>query len=173
MDPQKKSVPVLNGEELYVPFVGAIIENENADQKQILIQVRQKASDKVYDGSYEIPGGKFSAFEDIYESLRREVKEESGLTLSFITGEKERIDCPNRGHTSTLIDPFCVTQTKEGPFIGIIFLCKAAGTPLQLTNETKEARWIEVTELKKIIGETPELFYTPFLAPLKKYLGII
>jgi len=169
----EKELPTLRGEQLYIPFVGAIIERETGDGKtQVLIQVREKESDKIYSGSIEIPGGKLSAFEDIYETVRREVKEESGLTVTFIGGEDKRIDCPNKGDISTLIQPFCVTQMKNGPFIGIIFLCKAVGEPILVTAETKDAKWIDIEELKKIINESPERVYTAFLAPLRKYLDI-
>lgn len=162
-------VPVLNGEELYIPFVGAIIEKEEFNEKYILIQVREKTSDKIYRGSLEIPGGKMRAYEDIYESLRREVKEESGLDISFIEGEKDKRSFKNKDHHSSLIEPFCVTQMAEGPFIGIIFLCKATGIPALKTDETKEAHWMRVSELKKIVEETPEKIFTAFLAPLVKY----
>ncbi|MBU0569974.1 NUDIX domain-containing protein [Patescibacteria group bacterium] len=80
-------VPTFRGEKLYFPFVGAIIEREVGGEKQVLVQVRQKDADQVYSGSFEIPGGKFRAFEDVYETVRREVKEESGLEITFIKGE--------------------------------------------------------------------------------------
>lgn len=164
------SVPVLRGEELYIPFVGAIIERVHANQKQILLQVRAKSSDKKYSECFEIPGGKLRAFEDIYDCLKREVKEECGLEITFIANENKKLDFKNNGDTSTLIIPFCVTQMIEGPFIGLIFLCKAQGEPILLTNESKDARWIDLVELKAIVNNTPERFYTAFLAPIKKYL---
>lgn len=169
---RKKELPILRGEELYIPFVGAIIERINREgKKEILIQIRQKASDE-YHNSIEIPGGKLKAFEDIYEAVRREVKEESGLEISFIHGENKRIDYPNREDISTLVEPFCITQMKNGPFIGVIFLCRAIGEPLTNTDETKEAKWIDCEELMNIVNSSPEKIYTAFLAPLKKYLNI-
>ncbi len=63
------SVPVLRGEELYVPFVGAIVERMYLGKKQILLQIRAKSSDKKYSECYEIPGGKLRAslyWNDIY-----------------------------------------------------------------------------------------------------------
>lgn len=166
----ERELPSLRGENLYIPFVGAIIERETDGKKQILVQVREKEEDKVYSGSIEIPGGKFRAFEDIYETVRRETREESGLDVTFIEGEDRRIDYPNRENTSTLLDPFCVTQMRDGPFIGIIFRCKAEGVPVQKTNETKEARWMDIEELRRIVNDTPERVYTAFLGALKKYV---
>lgn len=167
-----QELPTLKGEKLYIPFVGAIIERRmDSGKKQILIQIRAKESDRLYSGSIEIPGGKLRAFEDIYETLRREVKEESGLDVTFIKGEEKRIDYPNQGDVSTYIQPFCVTQMKNGPFIGIIFLCEAVGQPALSTEESRDARWIDTDDLQQIVNLHPERIYTPFLAPLKKYLN--
>ena len=98
----ERELPSLRGEKLYIPFVGAIIERTIDGKKQILVQVREKEEDKVYSGSVEIPGGKFRAFEDIYETVRREAREESGLNVTFIEGEDRRIDYPNRENTAAL-----------------------------------------------------------------------
>lgn len=75
-------LPRMGGEALTIPFVGAIIERDSKNgEKEILIQTREKTSDPKYSRTLEIPGGKFRAGESVYETLRREVKEESGLTL--------------------------------------------------------------------------------------------
>lgn len=166
-----KDLPILKGEALYIPFIGAIIERTHEGQRQVLIQIRQKPQDDYHD-SIEIPGGKMKAFEDIYETVRREVKEETGLNITFIQGEDKRSDFQNREDTSSEIVPFCVTQMKKGPYIGIIFLCQATGEPLLKTAETKEARWISCTELLHIVTSTPEKVYTAILTPLKKYLTL-
>lgn len=169
----KKELPTLRGEELYIPFVGAIIERTDQEgKKQILIQTRQKQSDLIYSGCIEIPGGKLQAYEDVYQTIRREVKEESGLDIVFIQNEDRRIDYQNKNDTSTLIEPFCVTQMRNGPFIGLIFLCQATGTPAKITDETTDVKWINVEELREIIRKQPEKIYTAFLGPLKKYIGL-
>ena len=168
-----KELPVLRGESLYIPFVGAIIERTtDLGQRQILIQTRAKKSELQHDNVIEIPGGKMRAFEEVFDTVRREVKEETGLDVTFIVGESKRIDYPNNGDLSTLVEPFCVTQIQTGPFIGLIFLCSAVGFPALVTDETKEARWINIEELNRLINSSPERFYTPFLGPLRKYLQI-
>lgn len=167
----KKELPTLRGEALYIPFVGAIIERMNGTTKEILIQVREKSSDRKYSGSIEIPGGKMRAFEDVYETLRREVKEETGLDLVFVQYADQRQDYVSREDCSSFIQPFCVTQMQQGPYIGLIFLCAAKGTLLEKTDESKEIRWIACGELKAWVDTHPERVYTAFLAPLKKYLG--
>lgn len=167
----KNEVPILRGEALYIPFVGAIIERlDKENRKQVVIQIRKKESDLTYNGSIEIPGGKLKAFEDIYDAVRREVHEECGLKISFIRDEEFRKDFANREDVSSLIEPFCVTQMKNGPFIGMIFLCRAEGKLAHNTKESREAKWIDIVDLKDIVEKTPEKIYTAFLAPLKKYL---
>ncbi len=168
---KNKNVPTLRGEQLYIPFVGAIIYQDSENGMEILVQIREKGSDKEYSGSVEIPGGKFRAFEDVYDTVRREAKEESGMDITIIEGENDREDFENRGHQSSLIKPYCVTQMKQGPFIGLIFLCKAKGEPAQKTNETKEAKWMSISEIKDIVENQPEKIYTAFLAPLKKFIS--
>ncbi len=170
-DPDTTKLPSLRGEFLYIPFVGAIIERNFEGKKQVLIQIREKDTDPIYSGSLEIPGGKFRAFEDVYTTLRREVREECGLEITFVEGEDRRKDYSNRDDTSSQIDPYCVTQMAKGPFIGMIFKCQATGEPVQKTNETKEARWIDFTELKDLVDSHPEKIYTAFLAPLKKFVA--
>jgi 8-oxo-dGTP diphosphatase len=168
----KNRFPNLEEEKLYIPFVGAIIERKGpSGEKEILIQIRQKELDPLYNGSIEIPGGKLKAYEDVYEAIKREVKEESGLEITFIEKENSRVDLQNRGDVSSLIEPFCVTQMQNGPFVGLIFLCKAIGQPSQITDEARDIRWIAVSELRKIIELTPEKIYTAFLGSLKKYLS--
>jgi len=168
--PTSENVPTLRGEQLYIPFVGAIIYQDSENGLEVLVQTREKGSDKEYSGSVEIPGGKFRAFEDVYDAVRREAKEESGMNITIIEGQDDREDFENRGHQSSLIKPYCVTQMKQGPFIGLIFLCKAEGEPIQKTNETKEAKWMPISEVKEIVENQPEKIYTAFLAPLKKFV---
>ena len=160
-------LPKLGDEALAIPFVGAIIENES---QEILVQTRNKKSDPKFSGTMEIPGGKIRAGESIYETLRREVLEESGVEITSVIDENDFKHNFSNGMSSDLFSPFCVTQSPEGPFIGLVFRCKATGEPAKETNETKNCQWIKLTELKNIINQTPEKIYTPFLGALKKLL---
>jgi 8-oxo-dGTP pyrophosphatase MutT (NUDIX family) len=168
----EKELPSIRGEKLYIPFVGAIVERRLAGKLQVLIQTRVKSSDIEHDGTLEIPGGKMRAFESIFDAVRREVKEETGLDVTSIMGEDWKVDYPNGEDTSTLIEPFCVTQMQTGPFIGIIFRCTATGELAVATDEARDIRWVDIDKLRQLIDQSPESFYTPFLGPLKKYLHL-
>lgn len=170
---KEKELPQISGEQLYIPFVGAIIERtDQSGSKQILMQIRDKPSDVANFGCYEIPGGKLKAYEDVFDAVRREIKEECGLDVTHIHGEDERIDCFNKKDVSTIFEPFCVTQMKNGPFLGVIFLCRASGVTQAAPNESKDIEWMNVDLLKHIMLHHPERIYSPFYAPLRKYLDL-
>ena len=58
------------------PAVGAIVEKDINGVRHILIQKRQKNNSE--DGMIEIPAGKIREYENVFETLRREVWEETG-----------------------------------------------------------------------------------------------
>lgn len=166
-------LPRLGEEALTIPFVGAIIERiSESGEVEILVQTRNKKSDPVFSGTMEIPGGKFRAGESIYETLRREVLEESGMEIVSVQ-EEEKVE-HNFSHdmSADTFSPFCVTSSPEGPFVGFIFRCKATGTPAEQTNESKNCMWITISELKRIISNNPEKIYTPFLGALRKFVTL-
>ncbi|KKT57758.1 MAG: Phosphohydrolase [Candidatus Amesbacteria bacterium GW2011_GWA1_44_24] len=164
-------LPRIGTEALTIPFVGAIIERlGDSGEKEIIVQTRSKESDPKFSGTLEIPGGKFRAGESIYQTVRREVLEESGLEITLVGGEDETLHTSSHDMSSDIFHPFCVTQSPEGPFVGFIFRCTATGTPASETNETKGCHWIKVSELKTVIETNPGRIYTPFLGALSLYI---
>jgi SAM-dependent methyltransferase len=69
-----------------IPFCGAIVERTHNGQTELLMQTRWKGvADTVYSGTLEFPAGKLDQpFENVFDTLAREIKEESGLTLKSI-----------------------------------------------------------------------------------------
>jgi len=65
-----------------IPYVGGIIERKNSEGTELLIQTRWKPNrDPLYSGTLEFPAGVLDKpFEDVFEALKREIKEETGLT---------------------------------------------------------------------------------------------
>jgi len=57
------------------PAVGAIIEKVSNDKRYILIQDRNKNNDDIETGMIELPAGKIREYENIFDALRREVRE--------------------------------------------------------------------------------------------------
>ena len=67
------------GENLAIPAAAAIIEKEVGGKRYILLQTRHKPEvSPAYTGLFEIPAGCIRTYEDIFETLKREIKEETG-----------------------------------------------------------------------------------------------
>lgn len=78
-------------EKFAIPCVAAIIEKIVNNEKYILIQTRQKEDGAETNGMLEIPAGKIREYENVFVALRREVKEETGLTITKILGEDRQV----------------------------------------------------------------------------------
>ena len=140
-------------EKFAIPCVAAIIEKIVNNEKYILIQTRQKEDGAETNGMLEIPAGKIREYENIFRALRREVKEETGLTITKILGEDRQI--PNLIGDNEVISytPYCVTQNLSGAYCIILntFLCEAEGELLTETNESQNIHWMKIEELKKFL----------------------
>ncbi len=96
--------------EIFVkPAVGAIITKQTDNNEFILVQDRKKNSADGTDGLLEIPAGKIREYENIFDALRREVWEETGLHLTQIQGEENSHSLNIVGNQTISISPFCIT----------------------------------------------------------------
>ena len=116
-------------EKFTVPCVAAIIEKITNNEKYILIQTRQKEDGAETNGMLELPDGKIREYENIFEALRREVKEETGLSITKILGEDNQISNFIKGNEVISYTPYCITQNLSGVYSIILntFLCEANG----------------------------------------------
>lgn len=103
-------------EKFAVPCVAAIIEKIVNNEKYILIQTRQKEDGAETNGMLEIPAGKIREYENIFEALKREVKEETGLTITKILGEDRQVSNLIDGNEVISYTPYCVTQNLSGVY---------------------------------------------------------
>ena len=161
-------------EKFAVPCVAAIIEKIINNEKYILIQTRQKEDGAETNGMLEIPAGKIREYENIFEALKREVKEETGLTITKILGEDNQISNFIKGNEVISYTPYCVTQNLSGVYSIILntFLCEAEGELLSETNESQNIHWMKIEDLKKILKNNPEKIFLLHINALQKYLGI-
>lgn len=158
-----------------VPFVAGIIERTNDQGKQFLIQTRWNPSrESIYNGTFEFAAGTLDKlYENVYDALAREIKEETGLALSKIIDDSKTAALSPQGIDAAFgFRPFCCTQQlREGrPWVGFIFRCEVEdGEPTDQEGESKNVHWIDAAEFKKIYDETPEKIFTLELPAWKYY----
>lgn len=148
----------------------AIIERMAPDGPEILVQRRNKP----YEGrtSMELPGGRVEEYESLVDALKREVREETGLELSYIRGLETRIETNDVDTNVECFQPFAVYQTLRGPVdsMGVYFLCQAEGQLLDSGDETENPRWMTISEITRLLEKKPEQFSFVDRAGLVYYL---
>jgi len=152
--------------------VSAIIERFHNGQWEILLQTRWKPEeDPKHSGLLEIPGGRIELGEDVYPALKREVKEECGLEIESIKPGKETVTKGKFDEVSIAFVPFCGERYLGSNFAGFAFVCTAKGELRRKgAYDAKEPKWVPFTELKKLVLNEPEKFYSYHLSTLKFYV---
>ena len=162
-------------------IVSAILVRKHNDETEVFLQTRWKPDvSPKYSGLLEIPAGGIDAYENVYDALRREVKEECGLEITKIIDDYQGpILKPGSHDKAFIFKPFIcqeVLETNNGlPWIGFVFLCEVAGEIKIDPAEAKDPQWVSVEKLKALVENTPEKFFplqlpvlTYFVAHMKK-----
>ena len=160
-------------EQFAIPGVAALILRETEDDASILFQERWKEDAPAEKGMLEIPAGKVRAFESVYAALRREIMEETGLSITEILGENRT---PPYGHGQYKVlsfTPYACSQNLGGdyPIMVFTFVCKASGNLLYASDESRNHRWIPIEELRKMLHDHPRQFYPMHLESLGKFVA--
>jgi ADP-ribose pyrophosphatase len=161
-------------EQFMKPGVGGIIERTIDGVKYILVQERYKEDAPLEEGLIEIPAGKIREFENIYDCLRREINEETGLDVVKIEGEADSIIIESNGYKVLSYEPFASSQNIEGtyPIMVQTFICSVKGDLATSTNETRFLRWVSIEELKNLPENHWNKFYPMHVNTLRKYIKL-
>ena len=123
--------------------VGALITDEAG---RVLLLRRRP--DDFLDGLWELPGGGVEPGEGLEDALRREVLEETGLTVTGVTGYVGSFDYSSDNNLTTRqFTPFDPLETARRP---------EKHEPIVLT-EHDDSTWADLTELPTVSNETREL----------------
>ena len=101
-----------------------------------------------------------------------EVFEETGLEVSYIQGEEEAVITEHQGYKVLNYSPFACAQNVEGdyPIMVQVFICRASGKELNESDESRNIRWVSLSELKNMLENNEASFYPMHVSTLKKYL---
>lgn len=155
-------------------MISAVIERKNDQGEiEILFQTRANNNDSVYFGTLEIPAGHIEKYENVYEALKREVLEETGLHVSRILGDMQTAEISGNGEDAAFcFQPFVCQQYLKGKgwaWLGFSFRCEVEGKLRSQEGETKDHQWIALPVLKQMLDDNPSQFFTLHL-PVLTYL---
>lgn len=162
----------LNAEKFSIPGVGGIVISERSGEPHILMQTRCKEDAPSENGLIEIPAGKIRAFESIFYALKREIREETGLTVTKILGEDSSPVYEADEYRVINFTPFSCAQNVAGkyPIMVFVFLCHVEGELLPYSDEAKNYQWVSVSKLKTMLKEPGQL-YPMHVDTLHKYVS--
>lgn len=129
---------------LFVAAKGVIYFNG----KILLLRESKTYDEGTRAGKWDVPGGRITLGEKVVDGLFREVKEESGLTVT----PEIVLD---------VYDHFATIKGEECHIVGIYFLCSAQKSEVVLSGDHDTFEWLEIKEALKCdlvsnIGEVIE-----------------
>lgn len=159
--------------------ISAILEKTEDGVRKVFIQTRWKpVVSPTYLGVLEIPAGGIDGYENIYDALKREVKEETGLDIIKVIDDFQSAIVENRPNDkSHVFKPFICQQSLETnnglPWIGFVFRCEVEGEVKMQLEEAKDPQWMTIDELENILKEEPEKIFSLQYTTLQYYVDYI
>lgn len=163
MNPQPKAV------------ISAILFKKEKGEPKFFVQTRWKPEHSPqYSGLVEIPAGGIDSYENAYDALYREVKEETNLDIIRIVDDNRgELLSTREGDEGLVFKPFVcqqVTKSNGGlPWIGFVFLCEVEGEVKIQESEARDPKWLNISELENILNEKENIFILQY--PVMKYFA--
>src|SRR3989344_8668689 len=134
-------------------IVSAILTRKEDGVMKIFLQTRWKPkSSPTYSGMIEIPAGAIEEYENVYDALKREIKEECNLDIVKIVNDYQGpILQPRAKDRAFVFKPFICQQVLETDnglsWVGFVFVCEVTGEAKSNPDEAKDPRWVSIREL--------------------------
>jgi 8-oxo-dGTP diphosphatase len=113
------------------------------DGKVLLLREAATYKDGTQVGRYHMPGGRIEAGENFEEALRREIKEETGLTVDIVqpvyVGEWRP-----------------VIREVAHQIIGVFFICRPTSEEISLSDEHDDYKWVTKEDFSNYDVMDPE-----------------
>lgn len=155
-------------------IISAILLKKRGEEIKIFLQTRWKPKiSPTYSGMLEIPAGAIDSYENVYDALKREVKEETNLDVIKILDDYQGSIIESRKNDKAFVfKPYICQQALETnnglPWVGFVFLCEVNGELKINENEANDPRWVSIKELENIVNNQPENIF-PLQLPVLKY----
>jgi 8-oxo-dGTP diphosphatase len=122
--------------------------------KFLLLRESSAYKDGAEEGKWDVPGGRIEPGEKVREALIREVREESGLSVT-------------PGDLLEVFDGFPRIQGEECHVVRLYFLCEAHSDQVKLSEDHDAYNWVdpEDTHGKELMADIAEM-----LAEAKKHI---
>ncbi|WP_158263725.1 NUDIX domain-containing protein [Deinococcus arcticus] len=135
----------------------AIIEREHAGTREVLLQQRAKPGEP---RTMELPGGQLDLFEGITQALAREVREETGLTVTAFLDDLNRTHTVTPGAEVECLTPAFVYQTLRGPVdsVGFFFRVQATGELIRQGDHAQGHVWLPFPQVRRQLDHDPAHF---------------
>lgn len=102
-----------------------------------LLILKRESDDVQSPGIWEIPGGRLNLGEHPIKGLKREIKEETGLTIDVLHSLNVRHFTRSDNQTITML----------------IFLCKTSDDKISLSKEHSAHDWINIDNCKEKVSD--------------------
>lgn len=162
-------IPAMDGEGLVVPNVAAVVYSEA--RGEILLQRRDKVGEAVR-GRLEVPGGRWRAGESAAAAVRREVFEETGVSVIEMLTDSTEFDFP-AGLAMEASRPAVVVAGLHGayPAVLVAYECIGVGIPRPLAGESAAPAWWGLGDARDHLERDPDDFVWQSAVILRTLLG--